>query len=66
MPSAKWRKEQIALVAERVNLLGQYYSLRGEIKDAEMIKRRIVFSLDFATILSQNKQNKILLKNLTK
>jgi len=42
IPSAKWRKEQKALVAERVNLLEQYYNLRGEIKDAEMIKRRIV------------------------
>jgi hypothetical protein len=42
MPSAKWRKEQKSLIAERANLLEQYYNLRGEIKDAEMIKRRIV------------------------
>jgi hypothetical protein len=46
MPSAKWRKEQKSLIAERVNLLEQYYNLRGEIKDAEMTKRRIISTME--------------------
>ncbi|MCL2249694.1 MAG: MobA/MobL family protein, partial [Oscillospiraceae bacterium] len=46
IPSAKWQKEQKSLVGERVNLLEQYYNMRGTIKDAEMVKRRIVSTME--------------------
>jgi len=54
IPSAKWRKEQKSLVAERVNLLEQYYNLRGEIKGAEMVKRRIVLTMEHLGIAEKS------------
>jgi len=54
IPSAKWRKEQKTLVAERVNFLEQYYNLRGEVRDAEMIKRRIVATVEHLSIAEKS------------